>query len=760
MAIQVINDPNRDIWSSLGASLGTGLGSGFSQGLQSGLDVLAQGKLHRLRKQYDLEFEQQERERRKGVLAPLLGEQVAGLVSNLPEDQQKLALQNLPALMQLMGQQGQPQPDATGMNALMGQGQQGSPIGNAQNVSDLFTTPAEKRAREQLAIQQQLLTEKQSQARAREKAKQGEFALKRHAPLLKKWDEEGPLAQEKLQAIRSMMELDAGALGKAPGFLGGKPIGDRSNLFEAARAILFKGLSPKEAEKLEAEFPSLLDTPKVRKQKLANLEKKFAPQVETYKAIQQVLEENDGIPTLNFNKDIRQQLARNKMDAPKKKDEVIEESDPLSVVRVSPQVPGVSALQDDAFNQEATAQPGMGFDVDTAKFLGSQALTGLGQGLTGLVAAPFNAANLLSRGSAALGLTSGEIPVPEAIKKLEALPEQLVESAGLKVEPRSENEAAAGEVVSDIASFISPGGLLGALGKGAKVLGRGSKVIDTLAKVLKVSPQAAAATAATGGATKWVAKNVAGADEFGQGVAKVGGMLVPLLFGRGAASKQLNNLESEVSSLISKSPGKSLSGMKAVEAGERLSDLFNKIGKMPESLAQEIAPLKNAIENITEINVPELFKVRQGISQIVDNKDVIKALGNELPRAAKAIDDIILQAAKNTPSLEKAYKSYADLSASIKQSSAIHDFANKHLKGRNMGSYAFLSAMGLKTPWGLLGTRAGTSAAGQLEKVLKLSLKSPAFRNAYGAYLNAAIQGNVKALNQTAQRVDKLMSED
>lgn len=85
---------------------GSNAGGRIGEALGAGLQQLAQNKLSQVQKHHDVQSERSEYAR---SIAPFVGEQAAKIVSNLNPEMREWALNDIPSLMKLVGQQGNPQ---------------------------------------------------------------------------------------------------------------------------------------------------------------------------------------------------------------------------------------------------------------------------------------------------------------------------------------------------------------------------------------------------------------------------------------------------------------------------------------------------------------------------------------------------------------------------------------------------------------------------------------------------------------------------
>lgn len=373
---------------------------------------------------------------------------------------------------------------------------------------------------------------------------------------------------------------------------------------------------------------------------------------------------------------------------------------------------------------------------------------GLGEGVTGTVAAPFNIANLVS---------GGNIPVPEAIRSLQSAPEKIVKGlTGELTTPKSDIESALGETVADVASFLSPAGLLGAAGKGLNFLGKGSKWLDTAAKVLKIPVKTAAGVAGLSNAAKFLTKQVGG-GEGEQAAAKIGTMLAVPIIGSRLLGSEVAKLSDAA---IKAAPAES----NVVSNGlfKQMGNLYKKISGLPES--ETTKSLLTQIETMPGARFPvkSLVKFEQDLAAAAKNPTIGKSIEKVLPTIEKEINTALSQAGKKYPEFGKAFDQYKDLFNATQQSNKVAEFVGKNLTGgiiRNPWAtlgFALLGVPKYKTIGAALPAALG---AGEVERLVQMIYKSPEFRKVAGGFINAALQGNAKQVNQLAHKLDKMTAE-
>jgi len=373
----------------------------------------------------------------------------------------------------------------------------------------------------------------------------------------------------------------------------------------------------------------------------------------------------------------------------------------------------------------------------------AKGVQGLGEGITGLATSPFSLATALS---------GGAIPTPEIVQSIQSAPERIVKAlTGNLTDPQSETERILGDTIQTAASFLSPGGALGAVGKAANWLGKGSKWIDAAAKLLKVSPKVAAATAGAGEAAKFLTKK-AGFGESEQELAKVGGMLLVPIIGSRTAGLRVNEL------------GRDLE--KAVEGTTVKSPkLINDIGDFYNALEQgAFNPAKDALkEQIQSISYPLQASKLMQFEKGIENISKIKGLGKAAQRLLPEITEDISKAIQSiSPEVSTVYGEYKDLSNALKETSLFQNFVKRFIYKRNPNAAvsAGLAALGLKRPDIIVPATALAATAGELERVARMAIKSPAFRKNYLSLLNAASQGSIRAAEQALSNIGKVSKRE
>lgn len=626
-----------------------------------------------------------------------------------------------------------------------------------KTFADVLSQPTLKEQRQDLSASQKIINE-------------------RHGPILQTLSTKGQESLNKLKIVRELDELNqSGELGSGAFGYG---INEPSQLFQSLVARLVpveKAKSKKALEELEKSYPSLSQPSSVRDRLIKNLKEEYLDDYLKSQIAEEIVSENNGNIPQGFNKQLQNRLMVGKKNikqlgedfsiptqdtqssnskpsinqSPLRKLE--KEQNPLTKASITKQgnvIPDNFQQFSEQLEKERKENPLSVSDVARgAAGLVGRAAEGAGKGVTGLVAAPFGIANLAS---------GGRIPIPESIRALEELPTNIVRSvAGDIVNPKSEAEKQVGDFVSDVFSFLSPGGLLGTTGKGAAALGKGSKWLNTAANILKVSPTAAITTAGAGNAASWLGKEI-GLGEKGQTIAKAGTMLAVPLIGSRRAGQLLTKLDNNIGKAITPNDV-----VKSEKLANRLSVFYNALNK------GESTPLKqqllSEIESMPSIKMPvqKLWSFEKDLINATNSKELTGNAQKLLPIVTEEVGKALKSVSSSNPALGEMISEYRDLSNALQQTNRVAQLYKNYLgpQTKNPSLTALLYTLGL-TRRSLIPFGAAALVPGEIERVIQMSLKSSAFRNAYEDLLKAATLGNVSELNKSVIRLDKIMDKE
>ncbi|HLY68383.1 MAG TPA: hypothetical protein VKR53_01565 [Puia sp.] len=715
---------------SLGGMLGKSLGEGLSQGLKN----LAALRLEEMQRQRNA----------KGLQAlmysPEDAQALSGLDQNLLQTVLKERLRQstynqagqneLGTLMALLGgQQGQQQGQSYGsqsggaLDQLLGRMPEGGSIrpGQAVPIANFL--------------------ESQRQHQQNFGQKQRAFEVGTVQPKFNELQNQYADLNNQLQTYQQLGDLNKSGRQLTSGIFGfGKP--EESQLFESLlESLTPTGATEAQLESSRRKLPTLKQSPNVRQQlidlnikrinsELARVQKQA--QGLNYGDLNQFGSDQEA--TSPGSKQVYNQALDQAQGSPIQK--LQQAQDPLAKMQVAQQ------------NEQAQQGQGNNFGdlANSAAYLGSRGLKGAGEGITSLVGLPFNLANFLSM---------GKIPVPESIKTIQNLPEQTVDSIFGKLQPGSEGEKWLGNFVEDIASFLTPGGLLGKVGKLSRL-----QQLEKVGKLLSTSPKAAATVSGIGNLAKLATEKVGGTETEGN-IAKAGAMLLTPIVGSRLASRQVDKFAQEAAAAIK--PGEVVTSPNLLKANmEFYKDLTKNVQTpLKKEIIDDVLPLFHQTAP-AEMKLNEVLKVKQSLTKAARDPEFARSMRNSLPTYMKELDKTLEQV-KN-PDFAQPFSEMKDLGDALKTTNVVSDFAKKHLRSRynspltyGIVGLAITQATGLPLfkSIGAVGLPALTLAEGQ--RVLKIAAKSPAFRKYYGDYIKAAAMGSVKQAQDAARNLDKII---
>jgi len=714
------------------------LGQALGSSLGAGLNAVAQRRLEDYTRR-------QNQERIQAGLAPIFGENAAAysqlpnelLVPLIKSKLQEPAYQNEYNTLQALlggGQQNQ-----QNYNGQMNPQQQGQGYGMLDQLAGRL--PQSGMLRPGSAVPIANFIEGQRQHQQNFGQKQRAFEVGTLQPKFNDLQNQYADLNNQLETYQQLADLNKTGQIKGGIFGFGKP--SETQLFEGLlESLVPTGATEAQLESARRKLPTLKQDPKVRQQLIDYNIKRINKELARVQQQAQALNYGDNFaPRENASvmpndEQVFNQILQTTQGSPLRKLE--QAQSPINKIQVANQQ-----------TQEQQPTMNVGDLANSAAYLGSKALTGAGEGLTSLVGLPFNLANFLSL---------GHIPVPESIKAIQNLPEQTVESLFGKLQPGSEGEKWLGNFVEDLASFLTPGGVLGKVGKLSKL-----QNLEKVGKLLSISPRAAATVSAAGNLAKLATEKVGGTESEGN-LAKAGAMILTPIIGSRLANRQVDKLAQEAASAI-----KPEDVVKSPQLLKANMEFYNDLTKgVQTSLKKEVA---NVVEPLfhqkapAQVDLNNVFKARQSVTKAAENPEFVRSMKNSLPNFINELDHTLEQAAKTKPNFAQPFSEMKDLGDALKTTNVVADFAKKHLgtsRYRSPLTYAILG-YGAKELTGLpyykaigaIGIPAVTLAEGQ--RLLKIAAKSPAFRKYYGDYIKAATLGNVKMAKSSADNLDKII---
>ena len=599
-----------------------------------------------------------------------------------------------------------------------------------------------------------------------------ELSLRKNKPFLENAFNKSKGIEDKLAVVRDLKDLNKRA---KSGLFGAFPT-EEAQQFEALKAQLIpSGAKKAEIDAIEKQLPHLKKhSPAVREKLLDRYEKILEKDYLHGVAVNEIIGENGGFPPVDIEQQAKARLSQQSKKfqqervlrpdiEPVKEDierpaEISEErvAEPEAAEQEIPEpakspedIPGMKDLPDIVKWSLLNRKSGAEEIARGGRAFAGKALEGAIGGVTSAAALPFNVAELVS----------GRDLKPGFIKSMEALPKKAVKKLGLDVTPRSDEEEVLGNIISDTAGILAPGGVLGSLGKGASLLGKGSSWLNKAAKVLKVAPSAAAKLSTVGNAADWITRKAGGTKTEGS-LVKMGAMLAVPLAGARMAGKKVSSLADSVNKAIPEAMQTSSPSLIY-----QLSNLENKISKGTLPNSKELI---SQIENVFtkgSINVKKLWGLRQSLNKATQDGKFLKNIKDIWPNLSENIDSTLIGSLKKVPNLEgiaSTFNEYKDLSNATAQTSRIREFIKENVKLRpqSVVAYSVMRSLGV-TPALMAKVAAPIWAVGgEVELITKMALKSSAFRKTYGDLIKASIAGNVSEANKAARHFDTVVSKE
>jgi hypothetical protein len=623
-----------------------------------------------------------------------------------------------------------------------------------RSVADTFSQPPlkEQRANEQLNIARETLAHRKS----------GDYISSAQS--------KSESAQKAIPILNELLKLNSGG-NLNQGIFGYVPFkNEQSQEFEALlnQLPVEKG-SATEAKLRQLANPKLAQRPAVREKILRTMLAERERDAEMGNAVNQVLEQSNGRTPA----DLQQQVARllkGKTSVPQMQQQLTHDPSKTPLENIEAATSPKANVE--KLKQENNPQQGYGAS-DIAQLLGKLGIKGLEGAAAGSIGLP---KDILSAGTTAMGLPNealkqltGGVGIPgtdqilsSAKQGLNMLPsgedvrQKISGAIPESLQPKGDNEQLAGDIVSDVASFLIPSALLGGANSVAGLIGKGSPWLAEAAQFLKVSPTSAAAVSAAGNTAKWLAKKV-GMSENEQTLAKMGGMLAVGVVGGRAANNKVSALNNEIEQAIQKTNTRH--NLSTIDALNRVSKVASRGAPSPIKDA-----LKEQISAIPSDNVPlsMYWDIRKTATEALKDPSFTEASKSTLTPLINQLDKEILSVSKKvSPEVGAIIAEHADLSNAVKETSRIQEFLKKNLVYRSHSPLVtgLLGIAGYTRPK-LIGVIPAGLAAGEVERTIRMALKSPAFRKYYGDFITAASMGNASALNKAARALDNVVEKE
>lgn len=317
---------------------------------------------------------------------------------------------------------------------------------------------------------------------------------------------------------------------------------------------------------------------------------------------------------------------------------------------------------------------------------------------------------------------------------------------GEKIEPKSEIEKKADDLISDFAALALPF--------------PGSKL-----KLLKP------ALLSIGGNLASEVIGQIGGSEKQKTYGKLGTFLLGSLVNPKSAEKLKNELYAQARELVPE--GATVASKRLEESINHLEKSLKKggIAGSDKEALQKISDIRSEMQGV-QIPLDSLERLKVKINeskagiykQLEGNKPGIKSAKRNLDAVGKTVDDALKLYGKQNPAWESFYRPANEVHGAIEQSKRVRNILARHMK--KYAHHAVLPLLGLghfagpaKTAGGLIAT--GTVgavglAAGEISARI---MKSPTLRKHYINLINAAVKEDAVAMEQNLKKLEKELEE-
>lgn len=604
--------------------------------------------------------------------------------------------------------------------------------------------------------------------------------LKRYKNDIESVRDKGIAAETKLDVYNKLKELNKKELTAGP--FG--TLTEDGKLYESLLAqILPKPKSKYEAESIAKGYPTLEQSAKNRQMLIDRAIEQSQPELLEAQIAADILDENDGYPPKDFDKQFKRRVHEAKKKARIEPSEGPNAGvfDELSSSK-NQQIPSQSAQPEQ--QQAELIQDMQGIQPQSAegeaapwtqenllesnpdisaleglKYLGGRAVKGGVQGLTG---AATLAPNLYR------AYTGNEVPGLETANKLG---QYIAEGLGLNSENApTEALETIGNIGENAASMLGLGGAFGAAAKGANAISKGAKLTqwtNNAARILGTTPQAALKVAGVQEAGKWMGKKI-GFGEAGQAATSIGATILASSLGSRGLPLLINNLEKESSKLMGQiKPVSSPSLTSAIDnalnklsntkiqtptASNVFKDLHDEVKRKAFS-GQDLITLKDKVNGALAkpgLNVP----TRQALSDLLTTTEDIFTKATAGTKVGELLNDIT--DLKNAHTITNRVAKWAQQNLFKRPLKKINtillgSFAKKYLP-KEIGS-------SLTSPKVIATIGGAASMVGEMDRIMRMSMVSPTFRKYYGDFMTAVAHSNLKDANKFLSATDKTLDK-
>ena len=338
--------------------------------------------------------------------------------------------------------------------------------------------------------------------------------------------------------------------------------------------------------------------------------------------------------------------------------------------------------------------------------------------------------------------TGGSIPSYEKVQ--EKLPISLPTSSQLRkgtqrltgdyLEPKTKLQSFGDDIISDLASYVTP---VGILGTGIKV-GKAAKL-------------------AVGGNIAAQAAKMIGFSEGGQSATKIGFHLLSGFPGtRGKLTKEMND---------SYTKARASSGNKTIAPTKfykQLEDTLEKTSGVKtadrEFLRDKLIPLAEAI-NPKSIPIQKLWDEKIKLNQLLADPRTPKQALAPIKRLVGSANETLYSLGKENPEFVKNFKIGEELHRGMRKSSEINRFFQRNSNIMDQ----FKDVDKAKDIWKLLYTvpsAASLKVPGAINKTAEFIFNSPMARKEYRNILKAAVENNANVAVKSFAKLNDIVEQE
>lgn len=356
-------------------------------------------------------------------------------------------------------------------------------------------------------------------------------------------------------------------------------------------------------------------------------------------------------------------------------------------------------------------------------------------------------------GVAGLGnlITGGNIPGLQSIQENPFTSQSIRKNVtqkltGNALEPQGGTEQFFDEVVGDIATLLTPGGIAS---KGASLTGKG---------LAKAGAKALAGATVAGGV-----RSLGGSDQ-AAGLAKLATSVIGnTIGGRAALKKQMNQNYADAEF--------------AIPNGAKIGavPLRTKLGHDIKVITKGVSPVKNEMLGVLEgvrnniskdgkIGVKDAWNLKRNINEWIGNDKIDKVTKRQLSKTLGDLNSSLGDYAKKNSDFANSFYPAEDMYKAIHQGSTVNKFLQNNVTLRkSLDKWQPASALGyslyhfnLAKPTTIVGGFAGGFGAREVVKMTEFLYNSPQARKYYASLIKASLAGDAATAAKDIRKIDQL----